>query len=281
MFAPLSSRPSGPLSPQRPIGIYDSGIGGLTVASAIRSQLPHEDFIYFGDTAHLPYGEKSAAAIQAYSIKICNLLLEQGVKTIVIACNSASAAAYELVKEYVGSRCQVLNVIDPMVDYVARNFAGKRVGLIGTRATVHSGVYKRKVEAADAGIELRSLATPLLASMIEEGFFSKQISRAIVEEYLQAPELDGIEALILGCTHYPLIKDLIEEHFGGRVAILDSSEIVARTLSSLLGTRQLLNEQPAEGQYAVYVSDLTESFQAASQLFFPKPLTLQAYPLWE
>src|SRR5688572_28103728 len=156
------------LLPSQPIGVFDSGIGGLTVAHAIRNHLPNESMIYFGDTAHLPYGEKSEAAIQAYSVKIADVLLKKRCKVIVIACNSASSAAYELLREYVGKNVRIINVIDPMVQLVAESFAGKQVGLIGTKRTVQSGVYVRKINELNKNIKVHSLATPLLAPMIEE-----------------------------------------------------------------------------------------------------------------
>ncbi|MDQ4140407.1 MAG: glutamate racemase, partial [Bacteroidota bacterium] len=186
---------------QQPIGVYDSGIGGLTMAQAITRLLPHEQLIYFGDTAHLPYGDKSTAAIQAYSVKICNLLIQQKCKIILIACNSASAAAYDLVREYVGSKAKILNVIDPVIEYIGRQYPNKTVGLIGTKQTVHSNVYKKKIDALDKNITLHSLATPLLATMIEEGFFNNNISESVIAKYLSDPALENIEALILGCTH--------------------------------------------------------------------------------
>src|SRR5690606_38260891 len=137
----LTSQPMGEHKNRQPIGVFDSGIGGLTVAQAIVHALPNERLVYFGDTAHLPYGDKSTAAIQAYAVKICALLLRQHCKVILIACNSASAAAYELVKEYVGSKARVLNVIDPVVAYIGKAYAGKTIGLIGTKQTVNSNVY--------------------------------------------------------------------------------------------------------------------------------------------
>ncbi|MCS6820248.1 MAG: glutamate racemase, partial [Microscillaceae bacterium] len=184
------------MNPQSPIGIFDSGIGGLTVAKAVAEALPNENLIYFGDTAHLPYGDKSTAAIQAYSIKICNFLLSQHCKVILIACNSASVAAYELVKEYVGSKAKVFNVVQPVIEWVGRHYANQRIGLIGTRQTVFSNVYKKKIDDLQQNIELQSLATPLLAPMIEEGFFNKNISKAVIQEYLSNPILADIQALI-------------------------------------------------------------------------------------
>src|SRR5260221_12231331 len=130
---------------ENPIGIFDSGIGGLTVAHAIRELMPHENMVYFGDTAHLPYGDKSEAAIQAYSVKIANVLLQKGCKVIVIACHSASSASYELLKEYVRQEAHVINMIDPMVEHIAKNFAGTTIGLIGTKRTVQSDIYSKKI----------------------------------------------------------------------------------------------------------------------------------------
>src|SRR5688572_15627937 len=215
---------------QQPIGIFDSGIGGLTVAHAIKKNLPQENVIYFGDTAHLPYGDKSEAAIQAYSIRIAEILLQKGCKVIVIACNSASSAAYELLQEYVRRDTHIINVIDPMVSLVTDQFTDKRVGLIGTKRTVQSGVYTRKIQEASKGISINSLATPLLAPMIEEGFFNNQISHEIIAQYLSDPELQNIEALILACTHYPLIMKEIREYYKGNMTILDSSEVIAQEI---------------------------------------------------
>ena len=263
-----------------PIGLFDSGIGGMTVARAVTRLLPREDLIYFGDTAHLPYGDKSTAAIQAYSIKICNVLMQQQCKLILIACNSASAAAFELVREYVGSRAKVLNVIDPVVDYIKERYQGRTVGLIGTKQTVLSNVYKKKVDALGRHITLKSLATPLLAPMIEEGFFNNSISESIIARYLSDPTLEGIESLILGCTHYPLIKQQISQFYGERVEILDTSEIVAQSLKAWLEQHYLLNAK-GTGQRQFYVSDYTLSFENSTALFFGNQIQLAHYPLWE
>ncbi|MFU8797476.1 MAG: glutamate racemase, partial [Gammaproteobacteria bacterium] len=181
-----------------PIGIFDSGIGGLTVAHAVMQRLPNEPLVYFGDTAHMPYGEKSTAAIQAYSVKICDVLLKQSCKLILIACHSASAAAVELVKEYIGKTAHVIDVIEPVIHYLREHYAGKRIGLIGTRQTINSNIYKKKIDALGMGIELRALATPLLAPLIEEGREHKNIIQGILADYLTDPELTNIDALVLG-----------------------------------------------------------------------------------
>ena len=184
-----------------PIGIFDSGIGGLTVAHAVKKLLPHEQIIYFGDTAHLPYGEKSTAALQAYSIKAVDFLLKHNCKIILFACNSASAAAFELIREYTATRAKVIDVIQPVVNYVATRFEGKNVGLIGTRQTINSNAYLQKINQTDKDVRLFSVATPLLASMIEEGFFNDTISKSVIAEYLSDESFQNIEGLILGCTH--------------------------------------------------------------------------------
>lgn len=262
-----------------PIGIYDSGIGGLTVAHAITQLLPNEDIIYFGDTAHLPYGDKSEAAIQAYSIKIADLLLKKGCKVIVIACNSASSAAYELLKEYVRKDALILNVIDPMVAYVAQHFAAKNIGLIGTKRTVTSGIYGQRLTEVSGSITLKSLATPLLTPMIEEGFFNNQISHEIISQYLSDEELQNIEALILACTHYPLIKKEINQFYNNTVSVLDSSEVVALALKEQLEKGDLINPEPASAK-RFFVSDYTPSFEASTRLFFGEIVHLEQHRLW-
>lgn len=268
-----------PFEKASPIGIFDSGIGGLTVAKAIRKKLPQERIVYFGDTAHLPYGEKSTAAIQAYSVKICQFLLDKGCKVVVIACHSASAAAFELIREYVGKKATVVNVIDPTVDYL-KSLKVSTVGLIGTRQTVGSKVYDRKFQEQLPGKRLKAMATPLLVPMIEEGFHKNDISQRIIAEYLGSDELSSIEALVLGCTHFPLIKNEIEAFHQGKVICVDPSEVVANELEGILRNAGLLSGTLC-GDHHFYVSDFTESFQQSTQTFFGKEVLLQEVPLWE
>ncbi len=263
-----------------PIGIFDSGIGGMTVARALADLLPYENMIYFGDTAHLPYGDKSTAAIQAYCIKICNMLLQQDCKLILIACNSASAAAFDLVREYIGTRAKAMNVIDPVVEYIKEPYANKTIGLIGTRQTVQSNVYKKKIDLLGKGITLKSLATPLLAPMIEEGFFDNSVSISVLGQYLSDPELTDIDALILGCTHYPLLKPEIENYYEGKVRVLDTSEIVANSVKAWLEQHYLINRS-GTGAREFFVSDFTTSFESSTKIFFGSKIRLQHYPLWD
>lgn len=270
-------------SPSQPIGIFDSGIGGLTVAHAIVSTLPKENIIYFGDTAHLPYGDKSTAAIQAYSVKIAHMLLQQECKLILIACNSASAAAYELVKEYIGSKAIVMNVIDPTVRLLKESYAHKRIGLIGTRQTVNSHIYKKKLDDMSASIQLSSCATNLLASAIEE-FGNHAVIEALLNEYLNNPTLKNIDALVLACTHYPVIKERIQQRYEAlsqrKIDIIDSSEIVALAVKKQLEKNHLLNDNGNSNKH-FYLSDYTESFAANAALFFGDNITLEHYPLWD
>ena len=267
-------------SPDAPIGVFDSGIGGLTVAQALLHQLPNEQLIYFGDTAHMPYGDKSTAAIQAYSIKIAHMLLQQGCKLILIACNTASAAAYELVKEYVGSKALVMNVIDPIVRSLSVNHAEKKIGLIGTRQTVNSHIYKKKVDALNGHIQLVSHATNLLAQAIEE-FGPHPIIDQLLKEYLSHDALQGIDGLVLACTHYPVIKKQIAAYYDNKIEIIDASLAVAEAVKMQLQKHALLNESTGVKERRFYLSDYTESFANNAKLFFSETLILESYPLWD
>lgn len=267
------------MKPEQPIGIFDSGIGGLTVAHAIVKHLPKENIIYFGDTAHLPYGDKSTAAIQAYAVKIAHMLLKQECKLILLACNSASAAAYELVKEYVGSQAMVMNVIDPVVQLLKTHYQGKRIGLIGTRQTVNSHIYKKKIDDANHGITISSHATNLLASAIEE-FGNRDIIDELLKEYLSHPELQNIDSLVLACTHYPIIKDRISQHYKKKIDVIDPSDAVAEAVKAKLEKHNLLNNNGSSNKH-FYLSDYTESFATNAKLFFGDDIILEHYPLWD
>jgi len=258
---------------KRPIGIFDSGIGGLTVARAVKDLLPKEAIVYFGDTAHLPYGDKDKATIQAYAIRICDLLLQKNCKVILIACNSASAAAYDLVRMHVGHRAAVLNVIDPMIDYIGSQFSGQPIGLIGTQQTVQSGVYEKKLQALCLGIKLKALATPLLVPM-SEAAFSQSISQEIIYHYLQSPVLQQIRALILGCTHYPIIKTQIQAFYQHRLAVIDATTITAKYLQRFMASHQLLSTR-LQAQDHFIVSALTADFEKATRIFFGQQVHLE------
>lgn len=266
----------------RPIGVFDSGVGGLTVANAIRQVLPNEQLIYFGDTAHLPYGDKSRETIIGYSTRITRYLLEQQCKVIVIACNTASANAYDAILAEAGNKALVVDVINPVVEYIAASANYKRIGVIGTKGTINSGTYVSKIIAKNPHLTVSSLATPMLVPMIEEGFIFDDISNAIIRSYLSKRELNNIDALILGCTHYPIIRNQISKFFDFGVDVIDSSRIVANHLRNLLvNSNQLNQDQTPRREHKFLVSDFTDYFQVISKLFFEENIALEKINLWK
>lgn len=270
------------MSDKRPIGIFDSGVGGLTVANAIRQMLPGEDLIYYGDTSHLPYGDKSPETIQYYSTGIAEFLLEQDCKVIVIACNSASANAFGAVKNIAEeNQVPVLNVIDPVVDYVTEGSGYKHIGVIGTKSTINSETYPSKIQNKKHGVLVSSLATPLFVPMIEEGFVFDDISNAVIRTYLSRHEIGNIESLILGCTHYPIIKNQISKYYNFSIEVIDSSKIVAKALHKLIVDKSLENSGTVRGKQKFYVSDITKSFRVISKMFFEEEVDLELNNIWD
>lgn len=260
------------MNKDNPIGIFDSGIGGLTVAKAIRAILPYESLLYFGDTKHLPYGEKSVHTIQEFSKNIALFLKQKNCKMIVIACNTASSVAYETIK----NECpdiEIVNVIDPIVKLITTSIGTKTIGVIGTKGTINSNIYPQKIKSINENISVKSLATPLLAAMIEEGFCNDKISQAIVHNYLNDPALDGIEKLILACTHYPLIYKVIRDFYPQEIDIIGSASQVALHIKDLLTDKQLLANQSQKHRF--YVSDYTLSFERSTKFFFGEDIHLE------
>ena len=267
------------LNAKQAIGIFDSGVGGLTVASAVKNLLPQEKMIYFGDTAHLPYGDKSTESIKYYSEKITEFLLEKECKVILIACNTASAQAFEAVQQVAGDKVKVFNVIDPVVDLITASRKYHKIGVIGTKGTINSGTYARKILERKPEARVISLATPLLAPMIEEGFIYDDISNAIIRSYLSNEQLAGINSLILGCTHYPIIKNQIRKYYNFNVKVIDSGQIVAMQLKQYLHQNNLLNDLE-NLQHQFFVSDYTEMFEKISEMFFEDEVHLETVDLW-
>jgi glutamate racemase len=261
-----------------PIGIFDSGIGGLTVAGAIHRLLPNEQLIYFGDTEHLPYGDKSPEAIRSYSLNIGRFLLSQNCKMIIIACNTASSHAYQTLLEEIGDQVPIVNVIDPVVDALMKAGKYHHIGVIGTKSTIQSGLYASKISQIDSSIKVSSLATPLLAPMIEEGFFDNNISHTVIQSYLSSPKLKNIDSLVLACTHYPLIEKEIREYYNGTVDIINSAQIVAEYVKGELKRLGLLNSLSPKG-HRFYVSDYTKSFERSTKLFFGEKISLKLHRL--
>ena len=268
-----------PNKTKQPIGIFDSGVGGLTVANAIKHILPNENIIYFGDTAHLPYGDKSKETIIHYSTKIAQFLVEQNCKIILIACNSASSNAYDEVVELIKDRAIVINVIDPVIDNIVANSDYKHIGVIGTKSTIDSETYQSKIKNKKPGLLVSSMATPLFVPMIEEGFIFDDISNAIIRNYLSRYEISNIEALILGCTHYPIIKNQINKFYNFTIDVIDSAKIVAEHLYNVLLKKELLNKE-GKGDKKFYVSDYTNYFRIISKMFFEEQIELVKLNLW-
>ena len=265
---------------KRPLGIFDSGIGGLTVANAIRELMPAETLVYFGDTAHLPYGDKSPASIRKWSVSISDFLMTYHCKAIIIACNSISSVAFDTVKKHIGNKAIVINVIDPVVSHVCTEQDSRHIGVIGTKATIRSGVYEKKLLARSKKKTVSSLPTPLLAPMIEEGFFNNKISKTIINDYLSRPKLKHIDSLILGCTHYPLIRPEIEQFYKGRVKIFDTAKIVAEHVQEKLEAQHLLH-RGKPGNHRFFVSDYTKAFEQSTKIFFKGRIRLEQKNLWK
>jgi glutamate racemase len=263
----------------QPIGIFDSGVGGLTVASAVKQLLPSESIIYFGDTAHLPYGDKSAESIRYYSEHITRFLLEHDCKAVLVACNSASSSAFDYLKKHFEDKTILIDVIDPVVHYMtSRNY--RKIGVIGTKRTITSGTYEKKIKEISSSMSVVSMATPLLVPMIEEGFIFDDISNAIIRTYLSNDSLTGIEALILGCTHYPIIKNQISKIFNFNVDIVDSGRIVSQVVREALEKKNLLNDTGSKVKDRFFISDYTPYFEKIARMFFEGEINLKKADIW-
>ncbi|MGI9192408.1 MAG: glutamate racemase [Chitinophagaceae bacterium] len=266
-----------PLANQ-PIGLFDSGVGGLTVARAISQLLPHETLIYFGDTAHMPYGERSNEHIILYATRIAEFLVEQGAKMLVIACNSASAVAFDVLKEKYRGQLDVVGVIAPVVDYlVARPY--QKIGIIGTKATIGSQQHEKRLKLVKPEQAVSAIPTPLLAAMVEEGFVNNDISRSVIKAYLSNNSLANIDAIVLACTHYPLIKQDIADYYQHQVDVIDTTEIVADAVKASLQAQDLLNTtRTAPDRF--YVSEYTEAFEKTARLFYGEEVRIEEVDLW-
>ncbi len=264
---------------ERPIGVFDSGIGGLTVAGGIHQLLPNEDLVYFGDIRHLPYGDKSDQNIIDYCDGIAQFLMEQDCKMIVIACNSASSIAFEALEAKYGSLVPVINVIDPVVREVASSGCAS-VGIIATPVTTIKGLYVQKLSHLRPEIRISTIASKSLATIIEEGlFYNRKLIRELVDHYFG--DFPALEGVVLACTHYPIIRDVIAEYFGPLVQIFDSTDTVASEVQARLADLGLLSDRRKKGEQRCYVSDYTDSFQTMARTFFGREVQLEFYPLWE
>lgn len=258
------------------IGVFDSGVGGMTVAKAIEEALPNLRLIYFGDLAHSPYGSKSKETICRYSCQNTDFLLRHGAKLIVIACNSAaSVAARQVIDNY---PVPVFEVISPAVRLAAAATRRRRIGVIGTRATISSAVYDREIGEILPDSKVYSQACPLLVPLVEEGWINKRETKMILRRYLDPLKRQQIDTLVLGCTHYPLLKDLIQPRIGRQVTIIDSSRAVAEELRLFLEQRPELEKTlQKDGENLYYVSDITPSSQKTADFIFNRKIKLLRY----
>ena len=257
-------------SSDAPIGVFDSGIGGLTVVRELLRQLPNESIVYFGDTARVPYGPKSPDTVRRYSTEISEYLKQQGVKAIVVACNTATAHALPMLRETL--RIPVVGVVDPGARAAVATSRAHRVGVIGTAGTIASGAYERAIKALapDASVSVR--ACPLFVPLVEEGWTDREATRLVAEEYLAPLRAEGIETLVLGCTHYPLLKPLIGRIMGD-TRLIDSAEETAAETSRMLestGMRRKVGGPPPTRRYIA--SDAAETFRRLAERFLGQPV---------
>jgi len=250
---------------QKPIGLFDSGVGGLTVVAEIIKQLPREDVVYFGDVGRYPYGPRSKDIITQFTRQDVAFLLEQDVKFIVAACNTASAVALETVAEE--NDIGMLGVIDPGAREAARSTKNGKIGIIGTHATIASDSYPKSIHKIDGKIKVFSLACPLFVPLAEEGYQDKEASYLIASDYLRILKENGIDTLVLGCTHYPLLKELIGKVMGEKVTLIDSATATAREVRERLEKLDLLHDDNPEPEYKFYVSDVPDKFAPVAERF--------------
>ncbi len=261
---------------KQPIGIFDSGVGGLTVFKAIRQAFPHQDLIYFGDTARVPYGPKSPNTIIEYSVQNARFLLQQGIKTMIVACNTSSSVAIPHLKKL--SRIPIIGVIDPGSEIAAASSKSKRIGVIGTEGTIRSMAYTKAIKRLEPTAEVFPLACPLFVPIVEEGWQDHPIAVKIVQEYLKPLKEQEIDTLVLGCTHYPLLSHVIQEYLGEKVRLVDSADAIGAYLQELLPAEE--DEEP--GKDSFFVSDNEEKFgDIASRILGTDLNTLKRVRLFE
>ena len=253
-----------------PIGIFDSGIGGLTVLKEIFAKLPHEHTIYLGDTARVPYGIRSPETVTRYSFENTRFLSARKIKILVIACNTASSVSLESVREHFP--VSVVGVIEPGAKAAAAATRNKKVGVIGTEATVKSNAYTRAIQAVDASIAVHSIPCPLFVPIVEEGWTDDRITEMVAERYLSAIRDKGIDTLVLGCTHYPLIKPVLTKVMGSGVRLIDSAIETARQIRDTLTSLSLLNSNAGTVRHEFYVTDSPEKFLSVGERFLGRKI---------
>jgi glutamate racemase len=248
-----------------PIGVFDSGMGGLTVVAEMIRQLPNESIIYFGDTARVPYGPKSPDTVLRYSREITSFLKKEGVKALVVACNTATAHALPALKEEFD--LPIVGVIEPGARAAASATKSKRVGVIGTAGTIKSGAYEKEIKRIIPEVQVTAQACALFVPLVEEGWIDTEPTRAIARNYLAPIASADVDTLVLGCTHYPLIKGVIGNVVGREVRLIDSAYETAREIGEVLRGKQLENPIPHQARYRFIASDAPDTFLALGQRF--------------
>lgn len=254
----------------RPIGVFDSGLGGLTVVRELRRQLPGESIVYFGDIARLPYGTKSREQIRRFSLENTEFLLRRGVKALVIACNSSSSAAFRVLKRRFS--IPIVSVIEPAVEESLRRTRNKIIGVIGTAATVESRVYEEALKKREPKAQVFAQSCPLFVPLVEEGWLNGGVTDRVIAKYLSPLIEKRIDTLILGCTHYPLLVEEIRNFVGPEVELVDSAEPTVRQLASLLEKGNLLRDRRRGTTFQIFTSDLPRNFISIGERFLGEKL---------
>lgn len=255
------------------IGVFDSGLGGLTAVKQIMSELPNENIIYFGDTGRVPYGTRSRDTILKYTRGDIRFLQTFDVKVIVIACGTASSAALPMIKNEFN--VPIVGVIDAAVYAAVRATKNKKIGVIGTSGTIKSGEYEKQIKDYDSSMEVYSRACPMFVPLVENGYFNSEVTKLIVAEYLEEIRNQGVDTLILGCTHYPLLENAIREYMGDDVVLINSGAEVAKYLKKKLDDELAHSSRTDENQYRYYVSDDISSFEELGSIFLEREINGQ------
>jgi glutamate racemase len=242
----------------RPIGVFDSGIGGLTVVKALCDRLPNETIVYLGDTARVPYGPKSPETVQRYALELAHMLMHKDAKALVVACNTVSSVALPLLKRKFS--VPVIGVIEPGARAALQATRNHHVGVIGTRATIRSGAYEKALHATDNKVRVRSRACPLLVPLIEEGLLEDDVTDRVIARYLEPLLADGIDTLVLGCTHYPLLSPAIARALGREITIVNSAANCATAVRETLDQHSLRSPATKRGELHVALTDAADNF---------------------
>jgi glutamate racemase len=251
-----------------PLGFFDSGVGGLTVVRAVQELLPHENILYLGDTARLPYGSKSPETIRQFADQDARFLVNQGVKAIVVACNTATAHALPSLKQKYN--LPIIGVIEPGVEAALANPQAERIGIIATRGTICSHAYQHALALRRTGLIIHGVAAPLLVPIIEEGWMEHPATQAVLKTYLEPLVEKGIDTLMLACTHYPLLIPILQGLLPSDVRLVDSASTCAEFLRRELERLELLNDSPSDGSLAIYLTDLSDEFESLARRFLKR-----------